>query len=682
MKFPCNAWLVTLCLLGAVCASAAAQPGDSDGTTPKSSANSPKTGQEAQEAADLDLEELANMDVKVTSASKKSEKLNQAPAAIYVVTGEEIRRGGFSSIPEVLRTVPGLYVAQEDSHSWIVAARGFSYAFNNKMLVLMDGRLLYQPLFGGVYWDNIAPPLEDIERIEVIRGPGGTLWGANAVNGVINIITKKAQDTEGVSITTSAGLHELYRANIRYGGAIGNKASYRIFGQALYGDSTVDARGEPQVNPWNLSQGGMRLDWQISAKDRFSFDGQGYDGTVSTRELNFPSPTAPAAIELQQNIPMKGGHLMGRWSHQFSERSSSDVLAYCDWVDRIDILGGDIRHTCDVEFQHDFRFTPRHSLLWGGSVLTTSDTPSQTFEISYSPPARRDTTYSMFGQYEVSLIPNKVRLIGGAKLEHNAYTGFEIQPQVRGVWTPNKPLTLWAAISRAVREPDQLNSTTNLKAFQTTGGPLPVFGAIVGNPSLTSEILRAYETGFRYQPGHIYSFDVAAFYNDYHDLIATGPPGQPVFFPNYIQVPLPFINSGPGQTHGLEISAEVRPISHWSLSGGITEIRGQATAQGTQGVITPHHFLNVQSRFDLTRHLNLDASYYYSDAVSEIAVPTVNRVDVGVSTREFAGFTFSVWGRNLQAEHHLENTSSEPYFPAGEIRRAVVFKLTWQSKPD
>jgi iron complex outermembrane receptor protein len=640
----------------------------------------PQDDQEARDAAELDLEQLANVDIKVTSASKKSERLNTAPAAIYVITGEEIRRGGFSNIPEALRTVPGLYVAQEDSHSWIVAARGFSYAFNNKMLVLLDGRLLYQPLFGGVYWDTIDPPLDEIDRIEVIRGPGGTLWGANAVNGVINIISKKATDSQGWSVNTSAGIYELYKASIRYGGQIRTRLSYRMYGQALYGDASVDGTGASSQNPWNLNQGGTRLDWQLTPKDTLTFDGQGYRGTVNTTELNFSSPTAPSAIELQQNVIMKGGHLLGRWSHNFSERSSSDTLGYCSWFGRVDILGGDTRHTCDLEIQHDFKFSKRHSLIWGGSILTTADTPSNTFEISYSPPQRRDTTYSMFGQYELSLLPNKLRLISGAKIEHNAYTGFEIQPQIRGVWTPNRATTIWGAVSRAVREPDQLNSTTNLKVLQFNGGPLPVFVAIVGNPALRSEALRAYELGFRYQPFHRLSLDVAAFYNSYENLIQSDAIGAPVIFSDHIQIPIPFVNLGPGQTHGLEIAAKVIPVSHWSITSGITEIRGTSTGGGTQGVITPRHILNVQSRVDLTRYLNFDTAYYYTNALPELGLHTWNRVDVGLSTRQFNGFTFSAWGRNLQSEHHLENNSSEPYFPAGEIRRALVLKLSWQSK--
>ncbi len=630
--------------------------------------------QKGNDLADKSLEEL--MGIKVTSASKKVESRADAPAAIFVITGEDILRGGFTSIPDALRMVPGLYVAQEDSHSWIVAARGFSYAFNDKMLVLLDGRLLYQPLFGGVYWDTIDPPLEDIDRIEIIRGPGGTLWGANAVNGVINIITKSAQQTKGVMVSTTAGIDDRDVAGVRYGGELGQNFAYRVFGQATYGDPSVDSSGSLQLNPWNLSEGGMRMDGKISQKDNISLEGQGYSGRVDTNELNFSGPSSPSAVELQEHILMKGGDILGRWTHSFSERSSMDTLAYCDWTDRIDVLGGDIRNTCDVEVQHDFTFSPRHSVIWGGSVLTTADTPSHTFQISYVPAMLRANTFAAFGQYEVSVVPDKLRIIVGAKVEHNIYTGVQIQPQIRGVWTPNKSSTLWGAVSRAVRDPIQLNSDTDLKVSETTGGPLPVFAAIVGNAALNSEVIRAYELGYRFRFQEIFSFDLSTFYNHYDGLINPGPPGAPIVFPTYIEIPLVSINSGNGQTHGLELSAEIKPTSRWSLLTVITEIRGTAPP-GFQGVDTPRHILNVQSRFNITRHVEFDSTYYYVDAISELGVPPVNRVDVGLSARKIDGFTFSIWGRNLQSAYHLENNSGEPYFPAGEVRRSLALKLMW-----
>jgi len=682
MKNPATV-IVAICLLTAFPKGAVAQDADPMAGFPSldSATAATQAAQEAKQAANLDLDQLASMDVKVTSASKKSENLFSAPAAIYVLSGEQILRGGFSSVPDALRSVPGLYVAQEDSHSWIVAARGFSYAFNDKMLVLLDGRLLYDPLFGGVYWDTFDPPLGDIDRIEIILGPGGTLWGANAVNGVINIITKNSQKTQGLAVAASAGIDERDKASLRYGGGIGQNLSYRIFAQGMYGDPTVDASGTPQPDQWNLQQGGLRLDWSLSSRDNFSLEGGGYDGAIQVAELNFSGPSAAGPTEPQQDVAMKGGNIEGRWKHHFSDRSSTDLLAYCNWFDRFDTLGGDVRNTCDVEVQHDFIFTPRHSLIWGGSMLSTVDTPSDNFEISYTPARERDTTYSAFGQYEIAAVPDRLRFIGGAKLEHNAYTGFEIQPQIRGVWTPSQSATLWGAVSRAVREPTRVNTDVDLKVSETLGGPLPVFAAITGNPALHSEAVRAYELGSRYlvKPG--FSFDLAAFYNHYDQLINVGPPGPPEVLSSYIEIPLQFRNSGTGQTHGLGLFTELRPVGRWSLSAGLTETRGVATA-GTEGVDTPRHILNLQSRLDLTRHFNFDANYYYYDAISELKLPPLNRVDVGFSSNRISGFTLSIWGRNLQSAHHLENNTGEPYFPAGEVRRALVLELMWRSSTE
>lgn len=661
---------LTLCLVAACPDSALGQNSDQPSNT--------KSEEEAKDAAELDLDQLANMDVKVTSASKKSENLSTAPAAIYVLSGDAIRRGGFSSVPDALRSVPGLYVAQQDSHPWVVVARGFGTAFNTKMLVLLDGRLLYQPLYGGVYWDSIDPPLEDIDRIEIIRGPGGALWGANALNGVINIITKNSRQTQGGLVATSAGINDRYKAGMRYGGTLGRNFSYRLFGQALYGDPTVDSAGIPQRNSWNFNQGGIRADWTISDTDNFSFEGQGYRGGIETRSIPFSDPSAPGPDPIRDMV-MQGGNILGRWTHNISDRSATDVLAYCDWFDRFDIQDGDVRNTCNIEVQHNFTFTPRNSIIWGGSFLTTGDTPPHIFEASYTPPQLRTYTYTAFGQYELSLVPGKLRLVSGVKLEHNSFTGFEVEPQFRVVWTPEKSSTLWGSVSRAVRTPSQFNIGTDLKITQVPGGRVPVFLSIVGNPNLESEVLLAYELGYRRQLSASLSIDIAAFYNNYDRLIVFSAPGAPRFFPSYIELPLPFVNGGGGQTHGLELSAEWRPVRRWSLTTAITETRGVSVAGGNAGDNNPRHIATLQSRFDLASHFEFDSSYYYYDAIPGVGIPTLNRVDVGFSTRRISGFTFAVWGQNLQSEHHLEKNGNPPGYPAADIRRAVVLKLMWQS---
>jgi len=606
-------------------------------------------------AADLtamDIEDLMN--IKVTSASKKTESLSTAPAAIFVIAGEDIRRGGFSSVPDALRVVPGLHVAQQSAHVWIVAARGFSSLFNRNMLVLIDGRLVYTPLFGGVWWDVQDPPLEDIDRIEVIRGPGGTLWGANAINGVINIITKESAKTQGALISTSAGVNEGYEARVRYGGNLGDHLAYRIYGTANDWLPSVNATGAENYDAWSISQGGARLDWNAFQKDVVTFDGEGYSGRVRNVEETVSPKAAPEHVDSDGVV--KGGHILGRWKRTFSDRSATDVLGYCDWTDRNDVLFAESRNLCDVEFQHSYSISVRHSLTWGGAVMTTNATELDTFTNRFVPLSQRDTVLSAFLQYDVDLVPNKLRVIAGSKFEHNTYTGFEYQPQIRAVWTPRKSHTIWAAVSRVVGTPNTAERDLSYRTAQVSAAP-PTFILLTGNPNLEAEIGHAFELGYRYEWKQKFSFDATAYYNGYGRLIGTSPPGTPIVNPApfYIDLPRVFSNLSSGQTHGLELYLKFTPISKWTVSTGITELRG--TSLGGQNVTAathdPRQQANVQSKFDLTKYLNLDAAYYYYDAIPH-TLPPVNRVDFGVSSNPIRGFTFSVWGRNLQTGRHRE----------------------------
>jgi iron complex outermembrane receptor protein len=631
-----------------------------------------------RDLAEKSIEDLMN--IEVTSPSRKAESLSEAPAAIFVVTGEDLRRGGFSSIPDALRMVPGLHVAQQSSHVWLVSARGFSNLFNAKMLVLIDGRPGYTPTFGGVWWDVQDPPLEDIDRIEVIRGPGGTLWGANAVNGVINITTKEAGQSQGALVTISAGLNEGYAAGIRYGGNVGERFAYRVYGTANYWLPSVNAAGTENYDAWSISQGGTRIDWNVSAKDTVTFDGQGYSGRIRDTD-DVLSPIAPATIADVQSV-IKGGHLRGRWKHAFNGRSSTEVLGYCDWTARAIGLWPEERNTCDIELQHNYLFNDRQSLTWGGSIMTTELSSQTNFSFGIFPPSLRTATYSMFLQYEVVLVPDKFRLIGGSKFDHNAFTGFEYQPQLRAVWTPNKSQTLWAAVSRAVRTPTLAEIDGKLRVSQLSTAPL-TFLDFIGNSESESEVLHSYELGYRYAWKKKFSADAALYYNGYNGLLGPVVPHAPVINPApfFVDIPVTYTNAGGGQTHGLELSLQYKPIPRWNLSTGITELRGNSVQGLVVGASTtdPRHIVTLQSKLDLTQYVNFDAAYYYYDAIPH-AVPLANRVDLGASTRPFNGFTFSLWGRNLQASRHQE---AAPFLVSGgEIRRSVVFKLMWQSNAD
>jgi len=630
-----------------------------------------------QPTRDLTAESLEDlMNIEVTSASKKVESLSAAPAAIFVITGEEIRRGGFTSIPDALRLAPGIYVAQQNAHVWQVSARGFSNTFNNKMLVLIDGRLVYSPTFGGVWWDVQDPALEDIDRIEVIRGPGGTLWGANAVNGVINIIMKQASETQGSQVRASAGSGDGYATDARYGGKATGDFDYRIYGTANDWLPTATASGGNNYDGWNLAQGGIRADWKMSDKNTFTFDGAGYSGRVRD-QIDILSPTSPPVPTNVQTV-VKGGHILGRWKHSFNDRSALDVLGYCDWTDRVAVVFSDYRNTCDVEVQHAFSLTDHQSLTWGGAVMTSGENWPAEFRITFLPVYRRDTTASAFAQYDVDLIPGKLRVIAGSKFEHNSYTGFEYQPQIRAVWTPARSQTFWTAVSRAVRTPTRVDSDIRDRIFEASS-PL-TFTEFIGSPAVQAEILHAYELGYRYEWKQTFSLDGTIFYNEYSRLESEGTPEAPIVnaAPFYIDIPVPVTNTASGQTHGLELAVAYSPLRRWKLSTAITQLYGNSGAQSGFPAVAfnPRHEVNLQSRFDISRHLNFDSAYYYYDAIAHL-LPPVNRVDVGVSTKAVAGLRFGVWGRNLQSARQLQATGMT--YLNGEIRRSVVFTMVWQS---
>jgi iron complex outermembrane receptor protein len=630
----------------------------------------------------MSMEDL--MKIQVTSASKKSESLSAAPAAIFVITAEDIRRGEFSSVPEALRTVPGLYVAQLNSHVWLVTARGFSNVYNDKMLVLIDGRSVYSPTFGGVFWDVQDPPLEDIDRIEVIRGPAGTLWGADAMNGVINIITKTAENTQSLQVVGSAGVNEGYAGRVRYGGKIGDGFAYRIYGTSNDWLPSVDAAGRPNYDEWSITQGGTRVDWTLSQKDILTIDGQGYSGRIRDVVPIF-TPTSAESKQEDSSGVIKGGHVLGRWKHAFNDWSDTDLLAYCDWTDRISLSITEFRNTCDVEFQHRYAFTPRHTITWGGSIFTTGDFGKPTFSLSLFPPYSRDTTYSAFLQYDVMLVPDKFRLIAGSKFEHNPYTGFEYQPQIRLVWTPDRQNSIWAAVSRAVRTPNLIDEGIRDRIEQVNPFPPPSeFLLYSGDTDVKSEILHAFEAGYRYEWKEKFSLDATAYYNDYDGLEGLTAPQAPIVNPSplFIDLPVLTVNELQGaQTHGLELFVKYTPMHRWTLTAGVTELRGTSPpGTGLPAVDdNPRHEATIQSKLDFSRFVSLDASYFYNDTVSG-QLPPLNRLDVGFSIRPVHGFTFSAWGKNLQQQRHLEAIPEENL--GGEIRRSVTFKVIWEPGED
>src|SRR6266481_5979548 len=462
----------------------------------------------------LSLEQLGNLEV--TSVSKEPEKMQRAAAAIYVLTQEDIRRSGATSIPEVLRLVPGVEVAQIDSSTWAVGMRGFGSSLSRSVLVLIDGRSVYTPLFAGVYWQVQDTLLEDVERIEVIRGPGGTIWGANAVNGVINIITKSAKDTRGMLVSTGGGNLDQGFANFRYGAGNNDSFNYRIYGKTFIRGPEFHS-DRHQFDDWRMGQVGFRADWDLPKHDTVTLQGDLYNGDAGQR-VGINSYSPPYMANVEQNVELGGGNLLGRWKRVLGEGSDIQLQTYYDRTNRKQANFAESRDTFDIDFVHRFALPFRQDFLWGAGVRLSSGNTTQVVPtLAFMPNHFTDKLYSAFVQDEVAVVPNKLSLTFGSKFLHNSYSGFEVEPGARVLWTPDPQQAVWAAITRAVRTPSRVEED-----LQLTGLFVPdplTFYRVVGDRGFFSENLVGYETGYRSLVKPRFYVDIAAFYNNYNHLL-------------------------------------------------------------------------------------------------------------------------------------------------------------------
>ena len=513
---------------------------------------------ESKRVADLSLEELMNESV--TSVSKKETKLGDAATAIAVISPDEIRRHGHTTIAEALRMVPGLDVARIDQHQWAISSRGFNDQYANKLLVMIDGRTVYSPAFAGVIWDAQNPILEDLERIEVIRGPGATLWGANAVNGVINIITKSARETQGSLISTGFGSAEKNVTTVRYGGTLSSNLYYRVYG-GFSDRSGFDRLDQTEsADDWRLYRGGLRLDQYLKDDGRLTFQGDYYVGTYREAE-RLPILTAPYYLDLNDHHHYSGGNALGRFTKTISDDSQFTIQAFYDRTQRSYLGVDELRDTGSLEVQHQFKISERHDLLAGVDYRITSDHwRMHTGRTSFDPMARIDHLVGAFVQDEISLVDDRLRATIGSKFEHNDYSGFEVQPGAQLIWTPTKHQSAWLSVSRAVRSPSRYehDAQVNVWAFPSGIGPTPtVLAAVVGRDDYGSENLVAYELGYRIEPSSHFSIDTAAFLNIYDELRVLqdlDPVVQTTPAPNHLLAPISPINSQRGETFGSEVS--------------------------------------------------------------------------------------------------------------------------------
>lgn len=616
----------------------------------------------------LSVEQL--MDIEVTSVSRKAEKLSETASAIQVITRDEIRRSGATSIPEALRLAPNLQVAQVGSHQWAITARGFNSTTANKLLVLIDGRSVYTPLFSGVFWDIQDVLLEDIDRIEVISGPGGAVWGANAVNGVINIITRSSGETQGAYAEAGGGTSLNDFAGVRYGGALGGHATYRAYGKYFDRDNDVYANGDDATDSWRMGQGGFRIDARTSPRDSLMVSADGYGGNENV----FTGGTATAS----------GGNLSSRLSHTISPTSDVSLQLYYDHAQLSNpepasqfSPGGTLKDrldTYDVDFEHRLAFGQRNRIVWGLGYRFTHDIVTNSRPLGFFPSHLDHSLVSGFVQDEIALAQN-VFLTLGTKLEHNDYTGFEAEPTARLRWSMSQKHMVWAAVSRAVRTPSRVDR--DLK--EPTEFPI----LLEGSSDFESETLIAYELGYRAALTSRISASVSTFYNDYSDLRSAS------FTPATI-IPFFFANNLEGETHGIELSATYQPLAWWRLRAGFDVLKESLHVK--PGEVDINHALNetadperqfsLNSSFDLPRNVEFDAGLRSVDKIYTnnggvlAIVPKYTDMNLRLGWHATRQLELSVAGQNLLHKHHPEFGVPGP--TRVEILRAVYGKVSWR----
>jgi len=602
-------------------------------------ANADERALSAKAIKELSLEEL--LDMEVTSVSKRPERLSNAAASIQVITAEDIRRSGARSVPEALRLAPNLEVARINAHDWAISARGFSARTANKLLVLIDGRTVYTPLFAGVFWEVQDVLLEDIERIEVISGPGATLWGANAVNGVINVVTKSAGSTQGTLISAGAGTELENFARIRHGGARGDDAHFRFYAKGFQRDSTELASAASARDEWHMGQAGFRADWSTAAYGLVTVQSDVYEGELGQLA--------------QDDVSLSGGNILGRWSRQLAEGSELQIQMYYDYTyRRIPGSIGEVLHTYDVDVQHQLQAFSGHHIVWGLGYRVIDDAVRNAPGIAFLPAKVSRQWFTGFIQDEMPVLDEKLYLTIGTKVEHNDYTGFEFQPSLRLAWLLNENHTLWSAISRAVRTPSRIDQD------------LFVPHAIAGGAGFESETLLSYELGYRVQAQRRFSLSAAAFYNDYDDLrsLERIDPGVPF--------PVSIGNGLEGESYGVELSADLSINRAWKVRAGYTGLRidlrpkpaSTDASGGSNESHDPEEFWSVRSVHDVGNDWHLDLLYRHVSRIANQDVPAYGDLDARLAWQPAAHVEASLTAQNLLNHSHAE-------FGAPDTRRRI-----------
>jgi iron complex outermembrane recepter protein len=634
------------------------------------------------------LEDL--MSIAVTSVSRKEQKTSQSAAAVFVISREDIGRSGALNIPDLLRMVPGLDVAQIDAANWAISARGFNGQFSNKLLVLVDGRAVYTDTFAGVFWDSQNVPLGSIEQIEVIRGPAAAVWGSNAVNGVINIITLSAAETQSTTITASAGNGSIGPEKLGYGGKVRNFGAYRVYAEGFEVNALPTLAGLDGQNDWRLVHGGFRTDTTISAKDSLTAEAEVYVGNAG--ELAF----IPLSLQPPENATValrnlySGWNVLTRWNRTFSPGSEATLQVSFDRTSRGDTTYTIGLNTFDVDLQHHIVWGTRQDIVWGFDYRLSTDDISPTLRVSATPQARHTQLFSLFAQDEIAIRPDRIHLSLGTRVDDSDYSGFGFQPSGRLMWTPDNRNSIWAAVSHADRTPAR--SDTDLRVnFEAIPGPgnVPILVSLFGNPDEKSEELTAFETGYRTTLTSRFSLDSTVFYNRYRDLVSVEPEAMRIETdpaPVHLLLPSSFGNGLYGEANGIETFAKWRVTRLWTLDPGyaffslhLHKFVGSqdiGSVYGTEGG-SPDHQAQLRSNLDLARKLQWNASAYYVNRLPAQSIPSYTRLDTGLIWRAGESVSLSVEGQNLLKDLHPEFTGTDSTVQSSLMRRVIYGKIMW-----
>ena len=641
----------------------------------------------------LSLDEL--LELEVVSVAKVPEKLINTPAAISVITGEDLRRNGVRSIPEALRLVPGLHVYQIDANKWAISARGFASRFANKMLVMIDGRTVYSTLFSGVFWDVQDTMIEDIDRIEVIRGPGGTLWGANAVNGVINIITKDSADTQGTLVAVHGANGPDGEIALRYGDWINDTASYRIYAKYFNRDAFERDEGSNAEDGWHQARGGFRVDMNISAVNKVTLQGDVYKGDSGETVL-YVTPDFPYHHSAIEDAPVSGGNFLGRWNRVFSNKSEITFQAYYDRIKRNEFFIDETLDTLDLDLQHRLNFGQSLEFLYGvGYRYTKSDTSGKNpiqgiYSYSLDPSVARDNLVSGFLQARIGLASGRGEVTIGSKFEHNDYTGFEYQPSARILWTLDQRHAIWAAVSRSVRTPSRVENDSDLNvglALPPINGMMS-YVRLMGNDEVDSEKVYSYESGYRGRLDKNLFIDLSFFYNKYKELLSGIPLGTASLEYSgggaHLVYPVLVANSRDAETYGLELSCEMSPVDWWRLAGGYSWMRmnlldvgiSRDGRQGFNEKQNAENLFSLISYMDLSHNLEFNTAFYYIGSLEGLDIDAHTRVDINMSWHMNRTITIAAGVHDLFNDSHREFSNTMDGIPASDIPRKAYVTMT------